>query len=176
MNLSDIWTTILIFLIFFILILSITFSLGLKNIEQDWPKYRCNPAVMPFASYFGHDTSENFTYCTQNIQTNYMPFLLEPIHYVLNLTNHIGAQLGKGINDARNMFSVLRSFFSSIFQKIFQIFHNIIIQFQLITIKMRDIVGKFVGTIVSLLYILDGSVKTTQSLWNGPAGAMIRAL
>ena len=42
----------------------------MKDIKDNWPEYRCNP-TMPFASQFGVDPSENFTYCIQNMQTGY---------------------------------------------------------------------------------------------------------
>lgn len=29
---------------------------------------------------------------------------------------------------------------------------------------------------ITLLYILDGSTKTTQSMWKGPPGQMVRSL
>ena len=40
---------------------------GISEILQNWPKYRCNPMMMPFAALFGYDASENFNYCMKNI-------------------------------------------------------------------------------------------------------------
>ena len=34
-----------------------------KKIKTNWAKYRCNPMMMPFAGYAGHDPIENFTQC-----------------------------------------------------------------------------------------------------------------
>ncbi len=41
---------------------------------------------------------------------------------------------------------------------------------------MKDIMGKTTGSIVTMSYIMDGSVKTMGSMWNGPAGGTIRVL
>ena len=39
-----------------ILLLIMTFTLGnLREIAENWPRYRCNPAFMPLASNFGYD-------------------------------------------------------------------------------------------------------------------------
>jgi hypothetical protein len=41
---------------------------------------------------------------------------------------------------------------------------------------MKDMVGKLIGVVVSILYILDGSIKTMNSTWNGPPGQMVKAI
>jgi hypothetical protein len=51
-----------------------------------------------------------------------------------------------------------------------------IIEFQKIIIGIRDMVAKLVGVLTAYLYILNGSIMTMQSTWNGPPGQMIQAL
>jgi hypothetical protein len=41
---------------------------------------------------------------------------------------------------------------------------------------MKDLVGKLIGTMVALMHIMDGSMRTIKSSWNGPAGKMVRSL
>jgi hypothetical protein len=36
--------------------------------------------------------------------------------------------------------------------------------------------GKTIGIMVTLIYIIDGSIKTMKSAWNGPAGQMVQKL
>ena len=74
------------------------------------------------------------------------------------------------------MFDKIRTFFSDIVQSIFSVFLNLVIEFQRITIGIKDLIGKTIGIMVSLMYVLDGSVKTMKSTWNGPPGQMVRAL
>ena len=50
MNSVDIIQSFFILLIFVSLFLVNILSVGIKNIEDDWPTYRCNPVVMPFAN------------------------------------------------------------------------------------------------------------------------------
>jgi hypothetical protein len=42
-------------------------SVGIKKIKKNWPEYRCNPTIMPFASLFGQDTMTNFAFCVENL-------------------------------------------------------------------------------------------------------------
>ena len=173
---SDITLTLFIFLIFIGLFLFNIFVTGMKDIKDNWPEYRCNPTVMPFASQFGVDPSANFTYCIQNMQTGFMGYLLEPVNYALSMVNSLGGEFTESIQSIRNVINNMRNFLSSIVQNIFGVFLNILIQFQKIIIAMKDMVGKIVGIITVLLYTIDGVVKAMQSAWGSPAGDVMRAL
>lgn len=176
MKTSDLSTTIFIIIVFILLYVFNILSVGLKKIQEDWPLYRCNPAVMPFASVFGQDTSKNFTYCIQNMQTNYMSYLMQPMMYNLNIIGSLGANITKTINDVRAFFDKIRTFITSIVGSIFSVFLNILIEFQRITISIKDLFGKLVGIMATLLFTLDGSIKTMNSTWAGPPGQLVRAL
>ena len=47
------------------------------------------------------------------------------------------------------------------------VFLNLIIEFQKIIIGIRDLVGKVAGIMATLLYIMDGSIKTIKSVVEG---------
>ena len=144
----------------------------MAKIKEEWPLYRCNPMYMPLAD----DPQENFTYCIQSMQSNFMGYLLEPITFI---TDSLGSSLGgfmDDINNIRAMFNKIRNLFSGIIENIFGVFLNLVIEFQRIIIGMKDLIGKTIGIMVSLMYIMDGSIKTMNSTWNGPPGQMVRAL
>ena len=144
----------------------------MAQIKANWPLYRCNPMYM----FLADDIEENFTYCIQNMQTSFMGYLLQPLTFVTSsLTTMMGGFMGD-IQNVRAMFDKIRTFFSSIIESVFGVFLNLIIEFQRITIGMKDLIGKTIGIMVSLMYIMDGSVKTMNSTWNGPPGQMVRAL
>ena len=176
MKTSDLSITIFIIIIFVLLYVFNILSVGLNKIKEDWPLYRCNPSVMPFASVFGQDTSKNFTYCIQTMQTNYMSYLMQPMMYNLNIIGGIGANITKAINDVRAFFNNIRNFITSIVGSIFSVFLNILIEFQRITINIKDLFGKLIGIMATLLFTLDGSIKTMNSTWAGPPGQLVRAL
>ena len=83
MKFVDIIKALLIVVIFGLLFFSSILTNGLQDIKDNWPKYRCSPTYMPFASYLGYDTMENFSYCVGNIQKDLMGFFLSPIQYIL---------------------------------------------------------------------------------------------
>jgi hypothetical protein len=159
-------------LAFGIYIAGVFYYSQLAEIKANWPLYRCNPMYMPLAD----NIEQNFTYCVQNMQTGLMGYLLQPLTYVTSsMSNTLGGFSGQ-INSVRGMFDKVRTFITSTIQSVFGVFLNLVIEFQKITISINDLIGKIIGTMVSLMYILSGSITTMNSTWNGPPGQMIRAL
>lgn len=157
---------------FVIYLICIFYYSQAAQVKANWPLYRCNPMYMGLAD----NIEENFSYCIQNMQGNYMGYLLQPLTHVTNsLTTTMGG-FSSDIQNIRAMFSKIRTFFTTIIQSVFGIFLNLIIEFQRITIGIKDLIGKTIGIMVSMMYILDGSVKTMNSSWNGPPGQMVRSL
>jgi hypothetical protein len=80
------------------------------------------------------------------------------------------------IGNVRGMFNYIRNSVTSVIVNIFGVFINIVVEFQRIIVGLKDLVGKMIGIIVSVLYIVDGSLKTMNSSWNGPPGQMVRVM
>jgi hypothetical protein len=153
-------------------IIVMTYFKSMLDIKQKWPLYRCNPSYWIFSD----DISKDFTYCVQNTQMNTMGYLLQPINYMINSLSHVGLGFNESINNIRTMFSSIRSFVEDIIQKVFGVFLNIIIEFQKMIISIKDMVGKMIGIVVTIVYILEGSVKTMNSAWAGPQGQLVRSI
>lgn len=141
-------------------------------IKQNWPLYRCNPMYM----FLADNVEQNFTYCIQNMQSGFMGHLLEPITFITSSLTAMSGNFMADIQNIRAMFAKIRTFVSSILQTVFSVFLNLIIEFQRITIGIRDLIGKTIGIMVSLMYVMDGSIKTMNSTWNGPPGQLVKAL
>lgn len=142
------------------------------EIKENWPIYRCNPPYW----IFSENISEDFTYCVQNTQMNMMGFLLQPLNYMVTALTSVGSGFNEAINKIRGMFSSIRGFVSNIIQNVFGVFLNMIVEFQKIIISIKDMVGKMIGIVVTIMYVLDGSIKTMNSAWAGPPGKLVRAI
>ena len=176
MRTSDFTLSIIVFLIFVALYAFNILAVGVADIKRNWPIYRCNPLVMPFASSFGYDAQQNFTQCVQTMQKEYMTELLEPINYNLGVMGQVGQNFGTALTDMRSFVSNIRGRITSIVGGIFGTFLNLLIQMQKTIITIKDTFDKTSGIMAATLYTLSGSVLTTQSMWNGPPGQMVRAL
>ncbi len=176
MKFKDIAYVVLIIVAFGILHLTGFIMLRLKELEEDWPKHRCNPMTMPFASYLGHDPIANFTYCVGNIQKDLMGFFLEPIEYVLSMVGQLGAWILSRLNLIREFFNMFRKFLSTMIGDIYGMFVNVLIQVQSLVIKLKDTVMKLVGILMTFMYLIQGAMMTGQSINRGPIGETLRAV
>lgn len=142
------------------------------EIKKDWSNYKCNPLYW----FFSENVSQDFTYCVQNTQINMMGELMQPFNYMIQSLTSIGGQFNDSINDIRVMFSSMRTFIADIVENVFGVFLNLIIEFQKMVISIKDIVGKMVGIMVTIVYVLDGSIKTMNSAWDGPSGQLVKSI
>jgi hypothetical protein len=157
---------------FAIYISAVFYYSKVSEIKANWPLYRCNPMYMPLAD----NIEENFVYCVQSTQKNFMGNLLQPLTFLTGSLGTMFGGLSEEINSVRAMFYKIRTFFSTIVQSIFGVFLNLVIEFQKITIGIKDLMGKTIGIMVSLMYVMEGSVITMNSTWNGPPGQLVRSL
>jgi len=159
-------------IIFIAQILIIYYFISLKKIQEDWPKYRCNPTYMMFSN----NVQQDFVYCVQNIQSSFMGHLLQPLTYITRLLSSLGGDFVGNINDVREMFNKIRNFITSTIQNVFGVFLNLVVEFQKITLGIKTMISKMIGVMVTLMYVMDGSVKTMQSVRDGPPGQLVKSL
>ena len=176
MNVYDITLTIIILLTFIILFMAPMLTIGIQNIKKNWVKYRCNPMVMPFAGFFGESPSQTFSICINSMLKDFMNMLVMPLEQTLNVVGSLGGDFTTAINDVRKMMDTIRNFITEIIQTIFGVLLNTLIEIQKLIIRVNDTMGKFMGVMASLLFIMEGSVDAMQASWAGPPGELVRGL
>ena len=105
-----------------------------------------------------------------------MGYLLKPLNYMITALTSIGGLFSEAINNVRIMFSSIRDFVTEIIENVFGVFLNLVVEFQKIIISIKDMVGKMIGIVVTIMYVLDGSIKTMKSAWAGPPGQLVRVI
>lgn len=176
MKVSNWIMSIYIILVFIGMFAINIFVINYKNIKDNWNDYKCSPLVMPFAGVFGFDPSSNFTGCISSMQSDFMKIFLKPIEYVISMLGDSATAFTQAIQDIRGVLDKVRGFLSSILEELFGIFLNVILEIQKLMISIKDLVGKLIGVLITSLYLMDTSVKTMQSIWNGPPGQLLNAL
>jgi len=170
----DIMASILIFTVFGLIFFGLALAALAKDIEKNWPKYKCNPAIMPFAGSFGKDAGKNFVDCIGDIQKGFMGFFLGPIYYVVDLLSTLGDDLMNSLNMIRVMIDNVKERLMGIFGNIFGFLFNIVTQFQLMTINIKDLLAKVLAVVWTITLLFQGTILTVRSTINGPIGALMR--
>ena len=157
---------------FIFLVVAMMYFKSAQEIRENWPKYRCNPPYW----IFSEDINKDFTYCVQNTQMNLMGYMMQPFSSLISSLTTVGGEFSENLNGIRTMVSVIRDFITSIVENIFGVFLNLVIEFQRMMLSIKDMMGKTIGIVMTLLYVLDGSLKTMNSAWKGPPGQMVQAI
>ena len=144
---------------FIILNMAIVYFGSIAEIKKNWPLYRCNPMYM----WLSDDMDEDFTGCIQTMQSDFMPNLLEPLNYVVDQLSAMGLGFMDEIQSVRMMFDYIRNQITGVFNKIFGIFINLIIEFTKIGISLKDMMNKLLGIVTVMLYIIQGTGTSVQS-------------
>lgn len=174
---------ILIYITIWVLILIyVPYIFGMMSqVKDNWTDYRCNPMVLPVAGYINKEdgqtssdaTSSNFTYCTQNIVTNFMGSILDPLYYVVSSLTDLGGEFGDTINAIRGVINAVRSFISMITSGIMNTFSNVIVAFMKTIIDIEDLLGKMLGIAQVMVYLNLGLNDTAQSIGNSEEFKMV---
>jgi hypothetical protein len=152
--------------------LTMILFVSINEIKANWANYRCNPLYMPLSN----NVEKDFVFCVQNIQTNYIGYLLQPLTYITSNLSTLAGRFVGNIDAIRSVLSNIRTFTATIIGGVFSVFSNIVVSYQKLMMSIKDLAGKLIGSMVALMYIMYGSMLTVQSSWNGPPGKMVRSL
>ena len=172
----DILRALLILIGFSLLYFYVLMTDFISNVNKNWKEYRCNPLVMPFAGFFGHNAAKNFGECIQNQQKASMKLFLGPIEYALSLAGNLGGDLVGSLNKVRGFFNYLRNMIAKTVKMIFNMVLSMMISFTRIIITLKDTAMKIIGAMAVTIFMIDGTSKTGLSAWNGPPGKIMRSL
>ena len=171
----DVMASFLILLIFGIIFLGLIIAAMAKNIEKNWPKYKCNPIVIPMAGYLGKDAVKNFTECIGDIQGGFMGLFLAPLKYIMAILVGLGATIMESVENVRGMFNSLVDNILGMFGNILGIFLNIGIQSQLMMVNIKNLIMKIVGILYTVGLLLSGISISGKSVMNGPIGDLLNS-
>jgi hypothetical protein len=138
----------------FLICLILMFTLGsLKEITENFPKYRCNPMIMPFAGNFGVDAKENFNFCLTTIFNVKAAEIFAPIYNLLGGFSDIVKTIIDVSLGIRKLFSNfllgVNNFIRSTRDRIQSVLFSIRMSF----LKINNLMGRVYGTMYAVIWM-----------------------
>jgi hypothetical protein len=169
----DIWTAVIISLVFFIITSYFYVLNNIQPIKADWERQKCSPAVMPFAGLINKGpndtvfdfTEKNFTHCVQGILTNAIAYAFQPIYYIMKSLTSVFSELISGINSVRAVFDKIRNTIKDFSTEVMGRSLNITMPLVQFFINIKSIGAKVIGILTASLYTLVGSYLSLQSFF-----------
>ena len=125
----------------------------IAEISTNWQKYRCSPSVMPFASLYGYNTSDNFNYCLKNIFQNQVGGVTGPFAGILgSMTTSLMTFLNN-LNSMRIMIATLVGGITKVLQEFSDRFKLLFSQIKLTFLKIQMLMRRLFGTFQSVIYM-----------------------
>ena len=157
---------------FFTIGIIMAYIISVKEIKANWGKYRCNPMFMMFSE----DVAADFQQCVSRVQEVSMGEMLEPYNRSLNDINSQLASQSQKTDKLNTSFSDFNISTTGNFGGISSMIENSSAEMQKVSYGLSDVMGKITGIAGTLLYVLDGNMKTMSSMWKGPPGKVMRSL
>lgn len=146
------------------------------HLKRNWVSYRCNPIYMPMAGLIGQDVFTNFTKCTMKGFHDYAGYMIDPIMAEFDTVGSTIGELGGALRDMRTTMSSMRGGFLGIVGSVFGKIQNLMSSVQYIIIRMRTLLSRIMGVMMSFMLIFYTGMETGQSVMNGPIMGVIKAL
>ena len=166
------WTAILIFM-YCCARAYLNIRANAKVISNNWVKYRCNPAYMPFAGMIMTPNDSfndqikysnvNFEYCTQSMLKGISAGFVNPIYYAQSVATSILRGIVNTLNDMRTLINSIRNALSSTIADVMGRILNVMQPVIMMIISARDMMGKIQGIMTASLYTLYGTYATILS-------------
>lgn len=145
---DDVFNAILIISIFTILISSISLSINIEEIKNNWDNYKCNPIIIPVAGIINPEINsvENFNSCVSGIISDFMGDFIQPFIFIINFLK----QLGLGFIQIFSYLKKILNMFGIDINKLFNIFNT----------NILNMLTEFKNTITNFTDILNNLVES----------------
>jgi hypothetical protein len=138
------------------------------ELKKNWMEYRCNPIYMPLAGFVGESVSANFTKCTMKGFQDYAGFVMDPLMAQFSIVNDTLGEVTGNMNSMRSMMGEMRGGFLGIVGSVFGKIQNLTSHIQYIMIRMRTLMSRIVGVMITFVYMFFTGVASGESVRNGP--------
>jgi len=161
---------IAVFSIGIVLILGLGTS---KEIAQNWPKYRCQPHIMPIAGLYGYNAQENIEFCLKNVFLKEAPGVLAPVYEAASSLNSAMATAGSGLMSVRTTLSGLTDGISGVVRSF-----NKRIQMIMQTLKgkfknLENLMGRITALFYAIMYSGITALAAGSTFAKGTVGTFL---
>lgn len=144
---------VLIAIIIYGLIYFSSTLVNIRDIKKNWGKYRCSPSIMPFASFFGYNTSDNFNFCMGKTFHSHASPYFGSFGTMLGSFTGLLHIIFNGISSLRNTIASLGGGINVIFQEFTERISNFFFKLRLSAIRIKMLIGRMYAILFSVMYM-----------------------
>lgn len=156
-----IWFAIITLL--FLAVLIVFFVIGfMREVSENWSRYRCKPFVMPFADLYGYDSTENINFCLQTFFKSQSSEAFGPIYDLLaKYTSAMGLMVNS-VNGYRKLLGNTMTASNVFIRRVRDRVQSLLFQIRMSFLKLQVLMNRVYGTMYSVVWM--GSSAITAGL------------
>lgn len=157
---------ILIMAILAALFYGLTHISNYTEVRKNWAQYRCDPSIMPFASFYGYNAVDNFNYCLGAI---FAGPANETAGSFMSLIGGISTMLGSvfsSLNSLRVSVATLGGGINTIFQDFTDRISSFFFRLRTSAIRMKMLMGRMYAILFSIMYMGMSGLTGMSTLGN----------
>lgn len=155
--------SVVIITILLIVLLMIFFVFGfMREVAENWSRYRCKPFVMPFADLYGYDSTENINFCLQSLFKSQSTDAFGPIYQLLAQFATAMGLMVNSVNGYRTMLGNTMTASNVFIRKVRDRVQSLLFQIRMSFLKLQVLMNRVYGTMYSVVWM--GSSAITAGL------------
>jgi len=163
---NSVFVIILTLIIGFVVLFGFSMLVDTKKIKEDWAHQRCNPMIMPFASYFGYNTADNFQFCMGQIFSSQSQGMFGSITGMFGMFTGLLTSIFDSISSLRATIATLGGGINVIFQEFTERISNFFFQLRMSAIRVKMLMGRMYAILFSVMYMGMSGITGMSSFTN----------
>jgi hypothetical protein len=157
------YTLILITITFFVLLLGMR-----RTVIKHWDKYRCSPLILPFAEFFGYDSSDTLSQCISKNVSDATGPVVKPYEDLFSVMKSTNMDMSSSLEDIRGVMKALKENVTDSFNNVMTKMGNMGSTAQFLMMKIQAMVQKLLALYVTLLYFAWSMMKGLEAMIKDP--------
>lgn len=139
---------------------------NVQHVKKHWKHYRCQPAYMPFAGFYGFNVAENFEFCMKNIFETYTGDITFSFGSILGMFTGIIGIIMEAVNALRTAIATMGGGINVIFQDFTDRIKAFFFQLQVSAMRIKMLLGRMYAIMFAVLYMGMSSMTAGMNFSN----------
>lgn len=163
---SSLFFIIMTIIVIYGLVMGVSTVVNIQHIKDDWANQRCSPMIMPFASFFGHDTKDNFEFCIGKVFNTHSQGYLGSMGSMFSQFTTLLQSIFDSISSLRNVIASLGGGINVMFQEFTDRITNFFFQLRMTAIHIKMLMGRMYAILFSVMYMGMSGISGVSSFTN----------
>lgn len=166
-------------------ILSAALALGLYivlqiadyvEIRRNWPVYRCQPSISPFAKFYGYDPTETLNFCIGQAVKEHSGAVIKPIYAGINEVNAVVDDIYGSVTAVEGGVKGLLAGFSNFVVNFISSFNLVGTRIRMSLIMVKEIFQRVFGIFIAFVYSAIAALTFGENLVCNPLTTFVGGL